>query len=186
MSTIFSVSLFFLSFTPLWVSILFIDVKSIINGGEICTEILSVIAILLLSVFCGFIVWNALRSKLRSGEKKYKLTRSSEEKSISAEYLLSYILPLFAFDFTQWDNVILFMIFWVTLAFLCVRHNYFSVNVLLELLQYRFYDCELENEDGIAITKKVITQKHLEIMVGTDITLVSVNNEYSVHCKERN
>lgn len=45
MSVIFSASLFFMSFVPLWISILFIDVKSIVTGGEIRTEVISIIII---------------------------------------------------------------------------------------------------------------------------------------------
>ena len=131
MSVIFSASLFFMSFVPLWISILFIDVKSIVTGGEIRTEVISIIIIV------------------------YRLVSCSEEKSVSAEYLLSYILPLFAFDFTQWDQVVLFLIFYVTLAFLCIRHNYFSINVILEVCHYRFYSCTLENEDHISIEKRL-------------------------------
>jgi len=98
MSVIFSASLFFMSFVPLWISILFIDVKSIVTGGEIRTEVISIIIIVTHAFISGCILWNELRPKQRSGEKVYRLVSCSEEKSISAEYLLSYILPLFAFD----------------------------------------------------------------------------------------
>lgn len=155
MSVIFSASLFFMSFVPLWISILFIDVKSIVTGGEIRTEVISIIIIVTHAFISGYILWNELRPKQRSGEKVYSLVSCSEEKSVSAEYLLSYILPLFAFDFTQWDQVVLFLIFYVTLAFLCIRHNYFSINVILEVCHYRFYSCTLENEDHISIEKRL-------------------------------
>lgn len=58
-----------------------------------------------------------------------------------AEYLLSYILPLFAFDFTVWNGVVLFLIFFTILGFLCIKHNYFSVNIILEMAEFRFYNC---------------------------------------------
>jgi hypothetical protein len=180
MSMIFSASLFFLSFAPLWISILFIDVKSIVAGGEIRAEIVSIIIIAIHALVSSFILWNELKSKPRSGEKVYKLVSCSEEKSISAEYLLSYILPLFAFDFTQWDQLVLFLIFYATLAFLCIRHNYFSVNVILEIFRYRFYSCSIENEDHVVVDKKVIARCKLELMNGTDICLSSINNEYSI------
>lgn len=180
MSVIFSASLFFMSFVPLWISILFIDVKSIVTGGEIRTEVISIIIIVTHAFISGCILWNELRPKQRSGEKVYRLVSCSEEKSISAEYLLSYILPLFAFDFTQWDQVVLFLVFYVTLAFLCIRHNYFSINVILEVCHYRFYSCTLENEDHISIEKKIISKCRMELMKGTDICLTSVNNEYSI------
>mgnify|MGYP000320977530 FL=1 len=60
---------------------------------------------------------------------------------ITAEYLLSYILPLFAFDFTKWDEVVKFLIFFLTFGYLCIKHNSFSVNIVLELLGYKMYDC---------------------------------------------
>ena len=43
-------------------------------------------------------------------DEKYVLTinDAKESKTITAEFLLSYILPLFAFDFTQWDEVVKF------------------------------------------------------------------------------
>lgn len=48
MSFIFSTSMFYLSFFPLWVSILFIDVKNIIQGGNnLWTEWISIICILI-------------------------------------------------------------------------------------------------------------------------------------------
>lgn len=43
---------------------------------------------------------------------------------ITAEYLLSYILPLFAFDFTKWDEVVKFLIFFLTFSYLCIRHGH--------------------------------------------------------------
>lgn len=180
MSVIFSVSLFFMSFVPLWISIVFIDIKSIVSGGAIGLEIISIIMIILHSLISGFVLWNELKSKPRSGEKVYKLISCSEEKSISTEYLLSYILPLFAFDFTRWDQMVLFLVFYSTLAFLCIRHNYFSVNIILEIFRYRFYSCSIENEDHIIIDKIVIARCRMELIKGTDICLSSVNNEYSI------
>lgn len=48
MSILSSISLFWISFTPLWLSILFIDAKSIIAGSpHIITEKYSILAILI-------------------------------------------------------------------------------------------------------------------------------------------
>lgn len=48
MSVLSSISLFWISFTPLWLSILFIDAKSIIVGSpNIITEKYSILAILI-------------------------------------------------------------------------------------------------------------------------------------------
>ena len=56
MSKAVSYSLFFLSFIPLWITVIFIDGKSLIEGNENnCTEKIS-IALILLNIIICFIV----------------------------------------------------------------------------------------------------------------------------------
>ena len=88
-----------------------------------------------------------------------------------------FILPLFAFDFTKWDQVVLFLVFFVTLGFLCIRHNHFSVNILLEILNYKMYTCELEDEDKNVVQRKIISHRTLNTHKGEYIYLKSLNNE---------
>ena len=111
--------------------------------------------------------------------QEFTIDSMEEEKAITAEYLLSYILPLFAFDFTVWHQVVLFSVFFFVLAFLCIRHNYFSVNILLELFGYRFYRCCLRNEDGVTISKVIITKERLLNRKTERILIRPINNEYS-------
>ena len=94
------------------------------------------------------------------------------------------ILPLFAFDFTVWSEVVLFLVFFFVFAFLSIRHSHFSVNILLELMNYRFYSCELKNEDGISISKTVICQEILSARIGETILVRPINNEYAVKLNE--
>lgn len=113
----------------------------------------------------------------KGGAFPQKLLVAKEEKTISAEYLLSYILPLFAFDFTQWSQVVLFLIFFITLGFLCIKHNYFSVNIILELVNFKFYKCTLENEDEKKTEQIVLSHRKLNGCIGDTIYLKSLNNE---------
>lgn len=137
MSKIFSLSLYHTSFAPLWISILFIDIKSCIeNTSNQWTEIISIGCILISCLIALIVLMVALCTNGKEGTTPYKLILATEEKAITAEYLLSYILPLFAFDFTQWSQAILFLIFYLTLGFLCIRHNYFSV-------KHHFRGCKL-------------------------------------------
>ena len=104
MSKIFSMCLYFISFAPLWLSVIFIDVKSIIeNDQNLATEIISISMILIgMLVGLGAMIF-VLCMPGRAGRSEYNLKSVKEEKTITAEYLLSYILPLFAFDFTLWN-----------------------------------------------------------------------------------
>ena len=178
--------MFFLSFAPLWVSILFIDIKSIVEKQpDISTEKLTIIAIILLSVFSFITMMISFSKKNKTGAQAFVIDSVEDEKSITAEYLLSYVLPLFAFDFTIWHQVVLFMVFFFVLGFLCIRHNYFSVNIVLELFGYRFYRCVLQNEDKIIISKVIITRTNLLSHKADQILIQPITNEYAVECTAR-
>ena len=92
--------------------------------------------------------------------------------------MLSYILPLYAFDFAQWDEVVKFLIFFLIFGFLCIRHNIFSVNIILEFMHYRMYDCKLKNADNKEIERIVISKNILSINKGKNIKVKILNNEY--------
>ena len=109
----------------------------------------------------------------------------TEEKTVTSEFLLSYILPLFAFDFTQWKSVALFLIFFLTLGFLCVKHETFTVNIVLEVFGYQFYRCDLEDEDGNGITWMIISRTDLKGCVGDSVYLRPLNNECRLNASTR-
>lgn len=185
MSIVTGFCMFFLSFCPLWISVLFIDIKSICErNSNLWTEIISISLILIATVISLVVLMCELNPRNTGNKQEYGLISAKEEKTITAEYLLSYILPLFAFDFTVWHEVILFLIFFAVFAFLSIRHNHFSVNILLELMGYRFYSCELENEDNISISKIVVCKETLSAQIGEDILARAINNEYVVKLLE--
>lgn len=186
MSTITGFCMFFLSFCPLWISVLFIDIKNICEGNpNIWTEIISVSVVLIVTIISLIVLMCELNPRNTSNQQEYWIVSAKEEKTITAEYLLSYILPLFAFDFTVWDEVVLFLVFFLVFAFLSIRHNHFSVNILLELLRYRFYSCELENEDNVSISKMVVCQEILSAQIGGVISARAINNEYIVKLSDK-
>ncbi|MBR6094061.1 MAG: hypothetical protein IKP92_03445 [Lachnospiraceae bacterium] len=185
MSIFVSFSMYFLSFVPLWITVLFINIKSLIDGGgDKWTEIISITGILLgllVSLIILFVKFFVI------DDEKYVLSiqEAKESKTITAEFLLSYILPLFAFDFTQWDEVVKFLIFFLIFGFLCIRHNYFSVNIILEILHYRMYECSLMNPDGKEVERTVISKNILSASRGRFIQVKILNNEYYLDIFEK-
>lgn len=186
MSSILSFSMYILSFTPLWITVLFLDIKSLIEGGENkWTEIISISLILivtLLAINCLFTKFSRLNNDTI---ENYELSKANESKTITSEFLLSYIMPLFAFDFTQWDGVFEFLIFFVILGYLSIKHNYFSVNIFLELAGYKMYECILVNRDGIDIEKTVISKQSLTVFSGNEIEVKTINNEILLDVKNK-
>lgn len=179
MSKLFFLSLYYISFAPLWLSVVFIDLKSCFeNTKNIWTEKISIGCIIIFSIICLIILLVELHTSDDEKSVPQVLKEAKEEKNITAEYLLSYILPLFAFDFTTWNGVILFLIFFFSIGFLCVKHNYFSVNIALELANFRFYTCILKNEDGVETEQTIISRCRLTGNIGEEIYLKSINNEF--------
>lgn len=71
--------------------------------------------------------------------------------------------------------------FFSTLGFLCIKHNYFSVNIVLELAGFKFYTCTLINEDNIEIESSIISRRELAAKKGDALYLKSLNNEYKLN-----
>lgn len=181
MSKIFSMCLYFASFLPLWISVLFIDIKNLIEGTQnYWTEIISISCIWTGMLFALVVIMVELKIRGKEGSTAYHLTNAKEEKTVTADFLLSYILPLFAFDFTLWDQVVLFLVFFFVLGFICVKHNYFSMNIVLEICNYRFYNCKLNNSDVVELERVIISRRRLNALVGEIVYLKHLNNEYQI------
>ncbi len=185
MAMVTSFSMFFVSFVPLWLAVLFIDIKNILqNQNNIYTEIISVFVIVFGLIFSFIVINQIFNSKSKGGTKNYEIVSAKEEKYLTSEFLLAYILPLFAFDFTLWYEVILFIIFFSTFAFLSIRHSNFSVNIILEIAKYRFYFCELKNEDERVIKKTIICKDILSSQIGRNIATKPINNQFMIISKK--
>lgn len=186
MSWVLSFSMYFLSFAPLWLTVLFVDIKSLGEGGyNKWTEIISITCILVMALFTLVCLFFYLCKSSGDTVCKYELKKARESKTITSEFLLSYILPLFAFDFTRWDGAIEFLIFFIVLGYLCIRHNYFSVNIILEILGFKMYECILINEDGCDKEKIVISKRSLAILGGHEIVVKTINNEFFLDTKDK-
>lgn len=185
MSLILSFCMYYLSFMPLWVTVLFIDIKSLIEGRDYKgTETLSIVLIIIfLIVTILYMLWYFNRFN-EGFIEEYEIVKVKESKMVTAEFLLSYILPLFAFDFCRWDQVVEFLVFFSVLGFLCIRHNYFSVNIILEIMKFRIYECTLNNRDERPIEKIVISKNLLTLKKGHPIKLKWLNNEVMLDVKK--
>lgn len=181
MSRLFTVSLYFMSFLPLWISVVFEDIMSIVEKEKyIRTECISIGCILAGMLVSMVVVYCQIHKQGKEGSKKYTIKFVREEKTITAEFLLSYILPLFAFNFTLWKQTVLFLVFFLSFGYLCVKHNYYSINIVLELAGYRFYRCELSDSDGVETEEIIMSRQRLNELVGTAAYVAKLNNDYGI------
>lgn len=183
MSKLVVFSLFVTSFLPLWISIIIYDLISIYNhyDTDYFIEIAVICTIIVLNAISMIALNNWLKIAQETASKELILVKSKENKTISAEFLLSYILPVIAFDFTKWDSILLFVVFFSTLVYVCLRHNHISLNILLEIMGYSQYDCVLKKENSdIEIERMVISKVDLNSQHGSIVRLNHLNNDISL------
>ena len=108
MNKVFKVAMFFTAFIPLWITVLFLDIMSICDrtNGYIGSEVIGIGCIIAGLLLSAIIIFCSMRGVKESDYAKYKILSVEQEKGITSEFLLSYILPLFAFDFTKWVSVV--------------------------------------------------------------------------------
>lgn len=187
MGKFFKIAMFITSFIPLWITILFIDVISIIKKNQyLITEIIGIAVIFVILSMSILIIVLSMKSITLSSYKIYKIEAATQEKGITSEFLLSYVLPLFAFDFTQWDSVVQFLIYFFILAFLCIRNNNVYANLIFECLNYKFYTCDLiwaPEPNTPAIQAIVISNSNLCAMKGNTIDVAPLNKPFYIKKK---
>ena len=163
--------MFFTSFLPLWLSIVICDIWSLVEDGhkavisleEFTTsiqqivemvkeflfghliEVVSVLILVVYSIVCICHINKIIRDQEASKNKlegSVKVARRANK--LSAEFLLAYILPMIAFDYSTCKGIVLFLIYFSVLSFLCVRNNNVYTNIFFELKGYKMYACDIE------------------------------------------
>lgn len=183
MNRLFKVAMFFTAFIPLWITVLFIDTMSIVDksNSSIGSEVIGISCIIISLLLSAIIIFCSMRGVQARNYTKYKILAVEQEKGVTSEFLLSYILPLFAFDFTKWVSVVEFLIYFLILAFLCVRNNNVYANLLFEVKRYKFYTCEMQwvAETGATpIQMTVISKKPLTAYKGNTIEVAALNKPF--------
>lgn len=165
---------------------MFIDIKALMEGGNnLITEWICIIFIPLLFAICTVCLGRILRTENPTNTENYRLICAKECKTITSEFLLSYVLPLFAFDFTKWYEIVEFLIFFLTLGFLCVKHRCLNINITIEIMGYKTYDCVVTNSDGISLKRYVISKNALNITKGFHFEAAKLNNEFLLDLNQK-
>ena len=94
---IFQMSMYYLSFAPLWILVFLTDIFSICDNDKyLVTEYISIVLILFFMVIAVRRMRNKLNSKNSDNVKCICLEEVQEEKFLVAEFLMSFIFPMFA------------------------------------------------------------------------------------------
>ena len=156
--------MFVTSFIPLWFSIIVFSIWEIVENSidiwdkkskyidnivmcieKSCVELgVTLVVILLVWISISGISSFIKERKSTKNNPKGKIIRATKANKLSSEFLLAYILPMIAFDFGEIKDIVLFIIYFSVLAYLCIRNNNIYTNILLEFKGYKMYNCDIE------------------------------------------
>ena len=179
----FAICMYYLAFTPLWILVVLTDFFSIMdNEADLYTEKISIPFLFGAFLVALHIVRKELTSEKVDNVQPMYLKNVKEEKFAVAEFMMSFVFPMFAFDFTKYQGVLLFSVFFLIFGWLCIKHNYLCVNVVLEIMKYKIYDCECVNMDKIKYEKKILSNRKLIEQSNITVLTRRINNEYLFDC----
>lgn len=196
----FKWNMFITSFIPLWLTIIVADIWSVVDSGieywvygdNMFYNFVKICKVNLVSIFVVLIIFTLMMVSIISINQFLKDKRSNDEpprikikralraNKLSSEFLLAYILPMIAFDFTEIKSVVLFAIYFAMLAFLCIRNSNVYTNIWLEFKGFKMFSCDLEaNRMGrthIYTDCLVISKNNLTVKIDNDMKYWDFDN----------
>ena len=137
--------LFISSYIPLYL-ILFVqycNFKESILKQPLLLTLATIIILSLVSLMLMLYLIKSQSTRLRTIEVKN--VHLAKESNLT--YLLSNIIPLIAFDFTNKQQLISFLIIFIVLLMMYVKYNLISYNPTIEFLGYTNYIAEEYRND---------------------------------------
>ncbi len=208
MNMIFKISMFITSFLPLWISIIFVSCWEIVDYAiknwcsciKITENIIEIIKnnavqfiVLLTALLVPFLCMVSLSFFLKSKRKTENKPVANVENvkkanKLTSEFLLAYILPMIAFDFSSTKDIILFLIYFFVLAILCIGNNNIYTNIFLEMKKYKLYECNVErtvlSEKTMYENTLVISKLDLTEPINKKIEYYDFENYIYINLKE--
>lgn len=85
-----------------------------------------------------------------------------EQRNVTVGFVVENVGPMFVFDPTTAEGLVLLLTYFFVIASLLVRHRHFPPNVVVEWLGWAIYECELMPlQGGNTITETVVSRNDL-------------------------
>ena len=207
----FKWDMFVTSFIPLWISIIIFDIWDLVDytvtayskEGKslekflsfICDNIVQTASIIVVIIVVALSI-HGINKFLRDRENSQQnstatILKAKKANKLSSEFLLAYIIPLLAFDFSDLKSIALFFTYFAILAFLCIRNNNIYTNIMLEFKKYRIYSCDIQrtapgDQTIIYHDSLMISKEDLTALENKKIRCWDCDNYIYIHIKENN
>ena len=188
MSGLHSLSLTILSFIPLWLLVFVRGLYVLLFGGDGArgAEWCAAVGVPILTALAiADAEWFLRRLRNSAHVKSLTILECKEEKTVTVEFLVANVFPLFCFDSTKGEGLALLLAYFLVIASLSVCNKYFPVNVWLEWLGWSFWRCKVEpcSSDG-GPERTILSKNRLIPNKEKEMPFVSLNNEMLVDFSE--
>lgn len=175
----FSLCMAYLNFTPLWLLVLVSNFLSWRKGIDFnSVRFFIIVGMVLIFIMSLFIVHRLLNCVDSWATKcRCKVMCFEEEKTTATEFLLTFFLPLMGFNCCTTTGLLQIGMLFFVVALAFTRHFHVQGNLVLEVIGYAFYDCELEGEDSDTCRRKVFVYGRLDGTKGIDYNFYRLNNQ---------
>ena len=176
-----SLSMMVLSFLPLWLLIFVRGGYALLWGGagargaEWCA-VIGIPIMIAVSALSGHQLIRHFR--LQKGRALFSIIECKEEKTVTIEFLVANVFPLFCFDSASGEGLALTITYFLVIASLAIRHKYFPANIWLEWFGWTFWRCKVTKcSSSECVLERMVVSKAQRLVSGAKVYLVSVNND---------
>ncbi len=194
----YKILLFLSSYTPLFLILLLkvtsqlVDnyqeaeqfvIKSFLTTNWISILMLSVLSLII--VFPNIILGLILKdTKRTSNPKQVKVKSVNKMNHIYMEYLISYIIPFLAFDFSDFFDMAALMLLITTIGIIYINSDLLYININFNIRGYNLYNIiDDKNKDYMLLSKKSRIKKD-SLLYLRDISSVQERFVLDVERKE--
>lgn len=132
---------------------------------------------ILLYLICAFIFEKYLKNNDNDQIEEIEIKNPNKNRTLTSEYLFTYVLPLFAFDINKTSNLLCLIIYLLTIMFLAYKNSNLIGNIYLDLRKYYYYTCTSNNKNEIII----ISKSDLKYYENDKIKVNWINNNIAKH-----
>ena len=108
------------------------------------------LALIIISIF--LLVWVLQDRKVVN--RKIEILKIENKTSESLSYILPYIVSFYQVDFSNFNNVIIFLIMFFTIFAVYVNSNLIAINPMLAVFGYKIFIIESKRDQKIFVISK--------------------------------
>lgn len=111
-----------------------------------------------LSIFIFFVVgviaWILIKYKINIDHEDPKRIFKIKDKYDQLSFISTYVVPLIAFSYDNWNQVLLYVVYLISLGIIYMKTGQYSMNPTLLIWGFQLYNIELEKGEEYTVISR--------------------------------